>query len=81
MVIESPTHKSSDQKVDQNAYDHRQDYHPLLSLLACVNVAQIEIYLQISKPIGDIPFSQSDDGSQLPDKLDEDLYVLFYHDI
>ena len=30
-VIESPTHESGDQKVDQNAFDHRQDYRPLLS--------------------------------------------------
>ena len=31
IVIESPTHEASDQNVDQNAFEHHQEYHPLLS--------------------------------------------------
>ena len=48
-----------------------------VELLACVDVAQIEIYLYISKPMCDIPCSESDDGIQLPDKPNEYLYVLY----
>ena len=31
IVVESPTHKSSDKNIDQNAFKHLQAYHPLLS--------------------------------------------------
>ena len=83
IVIESPRHESSDQKVVQNAYSHDQDYRPLSScLLARANVAQIEMYLYCStSSIAEFPCSQSDDGFQLPDKPKEDLYVLFLHTI
>ena len=48
-----------------------------MELLACVNVAQIEAYLHMSKPMGNIPCTESDDGCELPDKTNEYLYVLY----
>jgi hypothetical protein len=42
---------------------------------------QTEIYLHVTEPAGDFPSSQSDKGFQLFDKLKEDLYVLYCHEI
>ena len=42
-----------------------------------MHVAQIETYLHMSKPMGNIPCTKSDDGFQLADKINEYLYVLY----